>query len=104
VLGEQLNEIYTSIIRNAQQAKDKFQTTLREKEHEKVKEKLCSRDNLFCYLALRKQNISDLQLRLAEEGLSSLGTLESHVLVGIERVLKHFGIPASHKCELAVHN
>jgi pyruvate kinase len=31
---------------------------------------------------------------LAEEGLSSLGTLESHVLVGIERVLKHFAIPA----------
>jgi pyruvate kinase len=94
VLGERLTEIYSNIIRNAQQAKDKFQTTLREKEHERVKEKLCSRDNLFCYLALRKQNISDLQLRLAEEGLSSLGTLESHVLVGIERVLKHFAIPA----------
>jgi len=104
VLGEQLNEIYTSIIRNAQQAKDNSQTTLGEKEREGVKEKSCSRDNLFCYLALRKQNISDLQPRLAEEGLSSLGTLESHVLVGIERVLKHFGIPASHKCELAVQN
>jgi len=77
VLGEQLNEIYTSIIRNAQQAKDNSQTTLGEKEREGVKEKSCSRDNLFCYLALRKQNISDLQLSLAEEGLSSLGTRES---------------------------
>lgn len=62
VLAEQLNEIYTKIIRNAQQAKDKFQTTLREREHERVNKKLCSRDNLFYYLALRKQNISDLQL------------------------------------------
>ena len=75
--------------------KTNFKLLLREKEHERVNKKSCSRDNLICYLVLRKQNISDLQLKLAEEGLSSLGTLESHVLVGIERVLKHFGIPAS---------
>ncbi|MDQ6668510.1 MAG: pyruvate kinase, partial [Thermoproteota archaeon] len=52
----------------------------------------CSRDNLLCYLALRKHDLSDLQLRLAEQGLSSLGMLEGEVLVSIEQVLKHFGI------------
>ena len=37
--------------------------------------------------------MSDLQLRLAVLGLSSLEMLESRVLVSIEQVLKHFGIP-----------
>lgn len=36
--------------------------------------------------------MSDLQLRLDDEGLSSLGMLEGHVLFSIEKVLKNFGI------------
>jgi pyruvate kinase len=41
-------------------------------------------------LALRQYNLEDLQVNLAEAGLSSLGRLEGQVLTSIERVLKHF--------------
>ncbi|MGC1929779.1 MAG: pyruvate kinase [Candidatus Nitrosopolaris sp.] len=44
--------------------------------------------------------MSDLQLRLDDEGLSSLGMLESHVLVSIEQVLKHFGIASINNSSL----
>lgn len=57
-------------------------------------ERECSRDNLLCYLALRKHDISDLQIRLDQQGLSSLGMIESNVLFSMEQVLKHFGITA----------
>jgi pyruvate kinase len=46
----------------------------------------------LCYLALREHDLSDLQLSLDDEGLSFLGMLEGHVLVSIEKVLKHFRI------------
>ena len=72
--------------RAAQKAKGNFRLAIKETENK------CSRDNLLCYLALRKHDLSDLQLRLAEQGLSSLGMLEGEVLVSIEQVLKHFGI------------
>jgi pyruvate kinase len=41
-------------------------------------------------LALRQHNLEDLQMELAEKGLSSLGRLEGQVLITIERVLKNF--------------
>lgn len=44
--------------------------------------------NLIHYLALRRHDIRQLQERLAALGLSSLGRTESHVLAGIEAVLK----------------
>ncbi|MGB8341731.1 MAG: pyruvate kinase [Chthoniobacterales bacterium] len=44
--------------------------------------------NLIHYLALRGHDIRQLQERLAALGLSSLGRTESHVLAGIEAVLK----------------
>ena len=44
--------------------------------------------NLIHYLALRRHDIRDLQEQLAALGLSSLGRTESHVLAGIEAVLK----------------
>jgi pyruvate kinase len=91
-LGGRLNELYINIINCVQKTEDKFLITIQEKEKEKEKEKICSLDNLLSYLALREQDLLDLQLRLAEEGLSSLGMSESHVLVSIERILKHFGI------------
>ena len=47
---------------------------------------------MLCYLTLRKYNLENLQMRLAEEGLSSLGRLEGYVINGIEQVLKHFPI------------
>ena len=44
--------------------------------------------NLVHYLALRRHDIRELQEELAALGLSSLGRTESHVLAGIESVLK----------------
>jgi pyruvate kinase len=44
--------------------------------------------NLIHYLALRRHDIRQLQEQLAALGLSSLGRTESHVLAGIEAVLK----------------
>jgi hypothetical protein len=44
--------------------------------------------NLIHYLALRRHDIRQLQEELAALGLSWLGRTESHVLAGIEAVLK----------------
>lgn len=88
-LGENLNEIYGNILGCSQKAHDKFHFTVKENGNEN--EKICSLDNLLCYLVLREQNLSDLQIKLAEEGLASLAMSESNVLVSIEHVLKHFG-------------
>lgn len=43
--------------------------------------------NLLHYLAVRRQDLRPLQLRLAELGLSSLGRAESHVLATVDTVL-----------------
>src|SRR6478735_328360 len=51
----------------------------------------CSRDNLLAYLALRDHDLQDLQMELAEIGLSSLGRLESNVLTSLQRVMEHLG-------------
>jgi hypothetical protein len=85
-LGSHLNEVYHDTINLAQQAQGDLWFNIRDKENK------CSYDNLLCYLALREYDLSDLQLRLADHGLSSLEMLESHVLVSIERILKHFNI------------
>ena len=90
VLGEKLYEIYNNILERSQKASNRF--TVKGNENEKV----LSLDNLLCYLILREQVLSDLQVRLSEEGLSSLAMSESNILFSIEQVLKHFGIkPAS---------
>jgi pyruvate kinase len=86
ILGKRLNEIYIKTIEQAQRAQSKFRFATNGSENK------CSLDNLLCYLALREHDLSDLQLRLDDEGLSSLGMLEGHALVSIEQVLKHFGI------------
>ncbi len=44
--------------------------------------------NLVHYLALRRRDIRELQTRLAELGLSSLGRAEAHVLQNVEGVLR----------------
>lgn len=94
ILGKQLNEIYINTVEHAQKARSKFRFVIDGNQNK------CSLDNLLCYLALREYDLSDLQLRLADEGLSSLGMLESHVLVGIEQVLKHFGIASINNSSL----
>ncbi|MGA7897399.1 MAG: pyruvate kinase [Nitrososphaeraceae archaeon] len=86
-LGKELHTLYVNTIECAKKtiSRIKFGSGTREKE--------CSRDNLLCYLALRKHDISDLQIRLDQQGFSSLGMIESNVLFSMEQVLKHFGIP-----------
>ena len=104
-LGEELNEIYINILGRVQKVHDRFQFTIKENENEN--EKLCSLDNLLCYLALREQNLTDLQMRLAEDGLASLAMSENNVLDSIEQVLKHFGIKpvnTSSVCKLDPQN
>lgn len=88
LVGIQLNKIYLDTIEHAKKTQSKLI-------HFKISnsENKCSCDNLLCYLSLREHDLSDLQLRLAEQGLSSLEMLESRVLVSIEQVLKRFGIP-----------
>ena len=88
LVGIQLNKIYLDTIEGAKKTQSKLL-------HFKISnnENKCSCDNLLCYLVLREHDLSDLQLRLAEQGLSSLEMLESRVLVSIEQVLKHFGLP-----------
>jgi pyruvate kinase len=50
-------------------------------------ENRASARNLVHYLSLRRHDIRALQLRLARVGLSSLGRLEPHVLVTLDRTL-----------------
>ena len=44
--------------------------------------------NLIHYLALRHHDLRKLQIDLAAQGLSSLGRMESHVLCGVDSVLR----------------
>jgi pyruvate kinase len=43
--------------------------------------------NLLHYLALRQQDLGDIQRELSQCGLSSLGRLEAHTLAGLDAVL-----------------
>ncbi len=43
--------------------------------------------NLIHYVELRRHDVRELQARLADQGLSSLGRVESHVLVSIDALL-----------------
>ncbi|MFO0775863.1 MAG: pyruvate kinase [Nitrospiraceae bacterium] len=51
-----------------------------------------SRDNLLAYLALREHDLLDLQMDLAEQGLSSLGRLEGSVVATLTRVLERLDV------------
>ncbi len=53
-----------------------------------VAEPRVSIENLSHYLALRSQDLRDLQVRLSQVGLSSLGRGESHVLANLDRVIE----------------
>ncbi|MGH8093332.1 MAG: hypothetical protein ACREIF_07665 [Chthoniobacterales bacterium] len=78
-LRRELEEIRTHLLR----LENEFRPHLaRHAAHQK------SARNLVHYLALRGHDIRQLQERLAALGLSSLGRTESHVLAGIEAVLK----------------
>ncbi|MHB8835812.1 MAG: pyruvate kinase [Candidatus Methylomirabilia bacterium] len=55
--------------------------------------------NLVHYLALRRQDLRQLQERLAALGLSSLGRAESHALASLSAVLERLGAPPAPKSE-----
>ncbi len=83
-LGEKLRRIYSEIAERTSRARADFPFSDRDCE--------CSRDNLLAYLVLREHDLHELQLDLAEQGLSSLGRLESNVLTSSQQVLKHLGM------------
>jgi pyruvate kinase len=80
-LGEKLRAIYQELAEQAGRVRPHFSFASRDSEF--------SRDNLLAYLALRGRDLREVQLELAEEGLSSLGRLEGTVLASIRQVLKH---------------
>ncbi len=84
-LASKLHDLYRNIVSRSEKARDHFPVSGSDRE--------ASRDNLLAYLALRENDLSKLQLSLADEGFSSLGRLEAQVLEGIERVLSHMDVP-----------
>lgn len=83
-IGEKLQALYGEIAERASRARADYLMADRDSE--------CSRDNLLTYLVLREHDLHELQLELAEQGLSSLGRLESNVLTSGHQVLKQLGI------------
>ncbi len=82
-LMQQLRTLYEEIVERASHARLAFPCSSKEAEW--------SRDNLLSYLVLREHDLSDLQVELAEQGLSSLGRLEGCVLGSLTGVLRHLG-------------
>jgi pyruvate kinase len=61
-----------------------------------------NRDNLLAYLALRKHNISDFQLSLAERGLAAIEQSFCHVLYSLEKILSHLHVEVNLPTTLAI--
>jgi pyruvate kinase len=78
-LSGELKAIHTDLLRLESEFKAQLAACALHKE---------SARNLVHYLALRRHDIRQLQEELAALGLSSLGRTESHVLAGLEAVLK----------------
>lgn len=79
-----LGDLFQKVQQRATEARVQF--------HFSAQDAQCSCDNLLAYLALREHDLQDLQLELAERGLSSLGRLEGSVLHSLRRVMHHIGI------------
>ncbi|GKS60081.1 pyruvate kinase [Nitrospira sp.] len=82
---KKLMELYQDIAQKALRARGRFPFFDLDQE--------CSRDNLLAYLALRGYDLLDVQLELADRGLSSLGRLEGAVMTSLRKVLEHLGSP-----------
>jgi len=83
-LRHRLGALYDEIVDRAGRAQGEFPFSDRDC--------ACSRDNLLAYLVLREHDLQDLQLELAEVGLSSLGRLEGCVLTSLQKVMQHLGV------------
>lgn len=92
VIGERLRELYLYTINRVQKACKLLVSISAKNGQVNEREKMCSQHNLLCYLALRENHLADLQLRLAEHGLSSLEMVESHVLFSLEQLLKRLDV------------
>ncbi len=79
-----LSDLYRGIVERAGRARARFPFATQDGE--------CSRDNLLAYLVLREHDLRDVQLALAEMGLSSLGRLEGCVLTSLMQVMRHLNV------------
>ena len=80
-VGKLLYAVYSSVVAQTEKTVERFPIS--------NLHNIASRDNLISYLALRENDLFDLQMSLSVLGLSSLGRLESHVLANIEAVMSH---------------
>lgn len=71
-----------ALVRGAREMEKRYEAQLDQLHPDQLK----SGRNLLHYLALRRGDVRHLQEALAEEGLSSLGRLEGHVLAGLHAV------------------
>jgi pyruvate kinase len=83
-LRETLGNLFQDVQQKAAEARAKFRFSDPDVQY--------SCDNLLAYLALREHDLQDLQLELAERGLSSLGRLEGSVLHSLRKVMQHVEI------------
>src|SRR5579864_7843269 len=81
IVGKLLNGVYSGVIMRTEKTVQRFPVS--------NPHNIASRDNLISYLALRENDLFDLQMSLSVLGLSSLGRLESHVLANLEAVMSH---------------
>ncbi len=82
--GKSLNELYARILKKSEKASLEFPVVVNSRNE-------YSRDNLLAYLALRENDLSQLQISLSNLGLSSLGRLEGNVIPSLEQVLENLG-------------
>lgn len=82
-LAQNLEALYSEILKSVGSVHSSF--------HSCDPDVACSRDNLLAYLALRDHDLHELQLELADLGLSSLGRLEGSVLASLQHVMVHVG-------------
>ena len=83
-LSQKLLSLYHAITERATSVRDRFMSGDADCTE--------SRDNLLAYLVLREHDLQDLQLELADLGLSSLGRLEGCVLSSLQKVLLQLGV------------
>ena len=83
LLAQKLEALYSEILHKVRPVSEAFPSS--------DPDRACSRDNLLAYLALRAHDVQDLQLELAERGLSSLGRLEGSVLASLQHVMGYVG-------------
>jgi pyruvate kinase len=82
-LAQKLEALYSEILDRA--------GSVRSNVHSCDPDGACSCDNLLAYLVVRDHDLQELQLELADLGLSSLGRLEGSVLASLQHVMSHVG-------------